>query len=58
LIDDDWIGTPVAATVVMMNHGPKHWHPSPEFFYKDGGGPMFDMGSYYITALVSLLGPW
>jgi len=57
LIDDGWIGAPVAANAVMMGHGPEHWHPSPEFFYKDGGGPMFDMGPYYITALVSLLGP-
>jgi len=57
LIDDGWIGAPVAATAVMMKRGPEHWHPDPEFFYKDGGGPMFDMGPYYITALVSLLGP-
>ncbi|MDR0301817.1 MAG: Gfo/Idh/MocA family oxidoreductase [Treponema sp.] len=57
LIDDGWIGTPVAANAAMMGHGPEHWHPSPQFFYKDGGGPMFDMGPYYITALVSLLGP-
>jgi predicted dehydrogenase len=56
LIDDGWIGTPVASTAVMMKRGPEHWHPDPEFFYKDGGGPMFDMGPYYITALVNLLG--
>jgi len=57
LIDDGWIGMPVAANAAMMSHGPEHWHPSPHFFYEDGGGPMFDMGPYYITALVSLLGP-
>jgi predicted dehydrogenase len=57
LIDDGWIGMPVASTAVMMKRGPEHWHPDPEFFYKDGGGPMFDMGPYYITALVNLLGP-
>ena len=57
LIDDGWIGSPVAATAFMMNHGPEHWHPAPGFFYKAGGGPMFDMGPYYLTALVSLLGP-
>jgi predicted dehydrogenase len=57
LIDDGWIGVPVAATAVMMGHGPEHWHPAPHFFYKDGGGPMFDMGPYYLTALVNLLGP-
>ncbi|MDR0443612.1 MAG: Gfo/Idh/MocA family oxidoreductase [Treponema sp.] len=56
LLDDGWIGTPVASTAVMMSRGPEHWHPSPEFFYKDGGGPMFDMGPYYLTAMVNLLG--
>ncbi|MDR0315292.1 MAG: Gfo/Idh/MocA family oxidoreductase [Treponema sp.] len=57
IIDDGLIGRPVAATAFMMSRGPEHWHPSPEFFYKTGGGPMFDMGPYYITALVNLLGP-
>lgn len=57
LIDDGWIGQPVAATAFMMSHGHEHWHPSPEFYYKPGGGPMFDMGPYYLTALVHLLGP-
>ncbi|GHT74960.1 oxidoreductase [Spirochaetia bacterium] len=57
LIDDGWIGRPVAAAAFMMNHGHEHWHPDPEFYYKTGGGPMFDMGPYYLTALVNLLGP-
>lgn len=57
LIDDGWIGTPVAATAFMLSHGPESWHPNPDFYYKVGGGPMFDMGPYYLTALVSLLGP-
>jgi len=57
LIDDGWIGEPVAATAFMMGHGHESWHPDPEFFYKPGGGPMFDMGPYYLTALVSLIGP-
>jgi len=57
LINDEWIGKPVAATAFMMCHGHEHWHPAPEFYYKTGGGPMFDMGPYYLTALVSLLGP-
>jgi len=56
LIDDGWIGKPVAATAFMASHGPEGWHPDPEFFYKVGGGPMFDMGPYYLTALISLLG--
>jgi predicted dehydrogenase len=57
LIDDGAIGEPVAATAFMVGHGPESWHPSPEFFYKVGGGPMFDMGPYYLTALVNLIGP-
>lgn len=57
LIEDGWIGRPVAATACMMNHGHESWHPDPEFYYKSGGGPLFDMGPYYITALVHLLGP-
>ena len=57
LIDDGWIGEPVAATAFMTCHGHESWHPDPEFYYKVGGGPMFDMGPYYLTALVSLLGP-
>jgi predicted dehydrogenase len=57
LLDDGWIGRPVAATAFMLNHGHEHWHPAPEFYYKLGAGPLFDMGPYYLTALVSLLGP-
>lgn len=57
LIDDGWIGEPIGATAFMMCHGHESWHPDPEFYYKLGGGPMFDMGPYYLTALVSLIGP-
>ncbi|MCL6559353.1 MAG: Gfo/Idh/MocA family oxidoreductase [Firmicutes bacterium] len=57
LIDDGWIGTPVAATAFMTCHGHESWHPDPEFYYQVGGGPMLDMGSYYLTALVTMLGP-
>jgi predicted dehydrogenase len=57
LIDDGEIGVPVAATAFMLSHGPESWHPDPDFFYQPGAGPMFDMGPYYLTALVSLLGP-
>jgi predicted dehydrogenase len=57
LIDDGWIGTPVAATAFMLGRGPENWHPNPAFFYQPGAGPMFDMGPYYLTALVALLGP-
>jgi predicted dehydrogenase len=57
LIDDGAIGVPIGATAFMMCHGHESWHPDPEFYYKVGGGPMFDMGPYYLTALVNLLGP-
>ncbi|MFW5717513.1 MAG: Gfo/Idh/MocA family protein, partial [Spirochaetota bacterium] len=57
LVDDGWIGTPIAATAFMTSHGPEGWHPNPAFFYRRGAGPLFDMGPYYITTLVSLLGP-
>jgi predicted dehydrogenase len=57
LIDEGWIGRPVAAGAYILNHGHEHWHPAPEFYYKKGGGPMYDMGPYYLTALVNLLGP-
>ncbi|HZR44433.1 MAG TPA: Gfo/Idh/MocA family oxidoreductase [Ktedonobacteraceae bacterium] len=57
LIDDGEIGTPVAATAFMMGHGPESWHADPDFFYQPGAGPMFDMGPYYLTALVAMLGP-
>ena len=57
LIDDGAIGQPIAATANMYTHGHESWHPDPGFFYQPGAGPMFDMGPYYVTALVSLLGP-
>ena len=56
LIDDGVIGEPIAATAFMMGHGHESWHPDPEFYYQPGGGPMFDMGPYYLTALVYLMG--
>ncbi len=56
LIDDGVIGDVVGASCAMIGHGPESWHPDPAFFYKFGGGPMMDMGPYYITALVNLLG--
>jgi len=57
LIDDGAIGRPIAASALMLGRGHESWHPSPAFYYKPGGGPMFDMGPYYITALLNLLGP-
>ena len=56
-IDDGWIGRPVAFTAFVMSRGVETWHPNPPFYYAPGGGPMLDMGPYYLTALVNLLGP-
>ncbi len=56
LIDDGYIGTPIGCSAFMIGCGHESWHPDPEFYYKHGGGPMMDMGPYYLTALVNLLG--
>ncbi|MFB4278055.1 MULTISPECIES: Gfo/Idh/MocA family protein [unclassified Nonomuraea] len=56
-IDDGLIGRPVAATATMMTPGHERWHPHPDFYYVPGGGPLLDMGPYYVTSLVTLLGP-
>ncbi|HJN13867.1 MAG TPA: Gfo/Idh/MocA family oxidoreductase, partial [Armatimonadota bacterium] len=48
VLDDGWIGEPIGCNAHMMCHGHEHWHPDPEFYYKAGGGPMFDMGPYYL----------
>jgi predicted dehydrogenase len=57
LIDDGAIGAPVAGSAFFMCPGHERWHPAPGFYYLRGGGPMLDMGPYYITDLVQLLGP-
>ncbi|MEV5503126.1 Gfo/Idh/MocA family oxidoreductase [Nonomuraea fuscirosea] len=56
-IDDGLIGRPVAATATMLTPGHERWHPNPDFYYVPGGGPLLDMGPYYISSLVTLLGP-
>ena len=57
LIDEGAIGEPVAAAAHVLSRGHEGWHPDPAFYYRTGGGPLLDMGPYYLTALVSLLGP-
>ena len=57
LIDNNTIGDIVLGTFNVMSHGMEHWHPNPDFFFKPGAGPIFDLGVYYITQLVNLLGP-
>jgi predicted dehydrogenase len=56
-LDAGDIGLPVAASAFMVTPGHERWHPAPEFYYRPGGGPLLDMGPYYLTALVTLLGP-
>ena len=57
LVDAGAVGKPVSATAFMMSPGPESWHPNPAFYFQRGGGPLFDMGPYYLTALVQTLGP-
>ncbi len=56
-IESGLIGRPTAATATWVSPGHEHWHPNPDFYYREGGGPHFDMGPYYLTSLVHLLGP-
>ncbi len=56
-IDDGMIGRIASGTAHVMGFGMEHWHPNPDFFYKPGGGPILDLGPYYIANLVNLIGP-
>lgn len=57
MMDGGAIGRPITGTAFMMGRGMEHWHPNPRFYYQPGGGPVLDMGPYYLTMLVNLLGP-
>ena len=57
LLDEGAIGEIVGASACFASHGNEHWHPNPAFSYQPGGGPVFNLGPYYLTALVSLIGP-
>ena len=57
IIAEDKIGDVVLGTFNLMSHGMEHWHPNPDFFFKPGAGPIFDVGVYYITQLINLIGP-
>lgn len=56
-VDEGRVGRILAGSAFLLSHGMEHWHPDPEFFFKPGGGPILDVGPYYIGALVNLLGP-
>ncbi|MCT8999774.1 Gfo/Idh/MocA family protein [Chelativorans intermedius] len=57
LIDNGAIGKVVSGTCHVMSHGMEHWHPNPDFFFKPGAGPVLDVGPYYVTNLIQLIGP-
>jgi predicted dehydrogenase len=57
LIDEGLIGTVTSGAIAFGTHGMEGWHPNPTFFYQPGGGPLLDVGPYYVTQLVNLLGP-
>ncbi len=57
IVDSGAVGKITGGTAYFMGHGMEHWHPNPDFFFKPGGGPVLDMGPYYITNLVQLIGP-
>jgi predicted dehydrogenase len=56
-VDRGDVGTPTFATATMIAAGHERWHPNPDFYYTEGGGPLLDMGPYYVSSLVHLLGP-
>ena len=56
-IESGGIGTPLTALTLMQSPGPESWHPNPDFLFQEGAGPLFDIGPYYLTALVQLFGP-
>jgi len=56
-IDEGKVGRITSGTCHVMSHGMEHWHPNPDFFFKPGGGPILDLGPYYIANLINLIGP-
>lgn len=57
LVDTGAVGRITSGTCHVLNHGMEHWHPNPDFFFKPGAGPVLDLGPYYLTNLVQLIGP-
>ena len=57
LVDSGAIGRITGGTCHVMDHGMEHWHPNPDFFYQPGGGPILDLGPYYLGNLINLIGP-
>jgi predicted dehydrogenase len=57
IVDSGRLGRITSGACHVMNHGMEHWHPNPDFFYAHGGGPVLDLGPYYISNLIQLIGP-
>ena len=57
LIDTGKLGKITSGTCYVMSHGMEHWHPNPDFFFQPGAGPVLDIGPYYVTNLIQLIGP-
>lgn len=57
LVDSGKIGEITSGTAVVQSHGMEHWHPNPDFFFQPGAGPILDLGPYYISNLIQLIGP-
>lgn len=57
LVDSGKLGKITSGSLHIMNHGMEHWHPNPDFFFQPGGGPVLDLGPYYIADLINLIGP-
>jgi len=57
LIDTGKLGKITGGACFVMSHGMEHWHPNPDFFFQPGAGPILDVGPYYITNLIQLIGP-
>ncbi|MGZ9809010.1 Gfo/Idh/MocA family protein [Pseudoroseicyclus sp. H15] len=57
VIDEGKVGRIIGGTCHVQNHGMEHWHPNPDFFFQPGAGPVLDLGPYYVTNLIQLIGP-
>ena len=57
IIESGKLGRIASGTMHVMSRGMEHWHPNPDFFFQPGGGPILDLGPYYITDLINLVGP-
>ncbi len=57
IVDSGAVGRITSGTAYVMSRGLEHWHPNPDFFFQPGAGPVLDIGPYYVTDLIQLIGP-